>query len=148
MESYEPEDSVASILMSLSNSCNNNNNQDNSFFFKCSTNDSDDFIHTNTATTSSTTAMITKPNDRISSLSSASGDINNKLKILINSALSDDGEDDHEFDSRSDLLLKDKSLCSTAELEMIRRERNRMHAKKTRLRKKRMLSEMETVSQW
>ena len=44
------------------------------------------------------------------------------------------------------LLLKDKRTCSTTELEMIRRERNRMHAKKTRLRKKRMILEMEAVS--
>ena len=44
------------------------------------------------------------------------------------------------------LLLKDKRTCSTTELEMIRRERNRMHAKKTRLRKKRMIQEMEAVS--
>jgi hypothetical protein len=44
------------------------------------------------------------------------------------------------------LLAKDKSTCSTLELEMIRRERNRMHAKKTRLRKKKMIQDMETVS--
>ena len=44
------------------------------------------------------------------------------------------------------LLLKDKRTCSTTELEMIRRERNRMHAKKTSLRKKRMIQEMEAVS--
>jgi hypothetical protein len=43
------------------------------------------------------------------------------------------------------LQNKDKAMCSTTELESIRRERNRMHAKKTRLRKKKMLSEMETV---
>ena len=58
------------------------------------------------------------------------------------------GEDEHhDVDHHVErLLLKDKRTCSTTELEMIRRERNRMHAKKTRLRKKRMIQEMEAVS--
>ena len=49
------------------------------------------------------------------------------------------------LDVDHELLTKDKSMCSTLELETIRRERNRMHAKKTRLRKKKMIQEMETV---
>lgn len=40
---------------------------------------------------------------------------------------------------------KDKSIFSPVELECIRREKNRMHAKQTRLRKKKMTSEMELV---
>jgi hypothetical protein len=54
--------------------------------------------------------------------------------------------DDDRLDVDHELLTKDKSTCSSTELEMIRRERNRMHAKKTRLRKKRMIQEMEAVS--
>ena len=64
-----------------------------------------------------------------------------RLKTEISATLSDD----EELDMDQDLLTKDKSSCTTKELEMIRRERNRMHAKKTRLRKKKMLSEMEAV---
>ena len=41
--------------------------------------------------------------------------------------------------------IKEKSICSPVELEGIRREKNRMHAKQTRLRKKKMTSEMESV---
>jgi hypothetical protein len=54
--------------------------------------------------------------------------------------------DDEELEINKALLLRDKSVCTASELEMIRRERNRMHAKKTRLRKKKMLQEMEAVS--
>lgn len=42
-----------------------------------------------------------------------------------------------------DLLGKDRSTCSASELDQIRRERNRMHAKRTRDRK-RILSEAMT----
>jgi len=45
----------------------------------------------------------------------------------------------------SSLLRKEKSQYSQSELEKMRRERNRIHAKKTRLRKKKMIQEMETV---
>ena len=65
-----------------------------------------------------------------------------RLRFQISATLSDD----EDFELNPELLLKDKTACSTAELETIRRERNRMHAKKTRLRKKKMLNEMETVS--
>ena len=64
-----------------------------------------------------------------------------RLKSQISATLSDD----EELEMNQDILMRDKSTCSTFELEMIRRERNRMHAKKTRLRKKKMLSEMEAV---
>lgn len=53
---------------------------------------------------------------------------------------------DEELEINKALLYRDKSECTASELEMIRRERNRMHAKKTRLRKKKMLHEMEAVS--
>lgn len=59
------------------------------------------------------------------------------------SALLTGEEDDCDVDQN--LLRKDKSSCSSAEIDMIRRERNRMHAKKTRMRKKKMLQEMEGI---
>ena len=68
-----------------------------------------------------------------------------KLKMQVSALLGD--EDCKDILDADPLLMKDKSTCSTSELEMIRRERNRMHAKKTRLRKKKMIQEMETVSQ-
>ena len=68
-----------------------------------------------------------------------------KLKMQVSALLGD--EDCKDIMDADPLLMKDKSTCSTSELEMIRRERNRMHAKKTRLRKKKMIHEMETVSQ-
>jgi len=43
------------------------------------------------------------------------------------------------------LLGKDRSKCCTAELDKIRRERNRMHAKRTRDRKRLYMEEMEKV---
>ena len=64
------------------------------------------------------------------------------LKAEVDALLSGNDEVDVDFD----LLTKDKSTCSNTELEMIRRERNRMHAKKTRMRKKKMIQYMETVS--
>lgn len=43
------------------------------------------------------------------------------------------------------LLGKDRSSCSPAELDQIRRERNRMHAKRTRDRKRIFMEEMEVM---
>lgn len=43
------------------------------------------------------------------------------------------------------LLGKDRSACTTAELDQIRRERNRMHAKRTRDRKRIFMEEMEVM---
>jgi len=54
--------------------------------------------------------------------------------------LSDDGID-------YDLLGKDRSKCSAAELDKIRRERNRMHAKRTRDRKRFFMEEMAEMCQ-
>ena len=54
--------------------------------------------------------------------------------------------DHQELIVDSSLLRKEKSLYSQSELEKMRRERNRIHAKKTRLRKKKMIQEMETVN--
>lgn len=53
--------------------------------------------------------------------------------------------DDEEFDVDFELLTRDRSSCTSRELDLIRRERNRMHAKRTRMRKKKMLQEMESV---
>lgn len=44
-----------------------------------------------------------------------------------------------------DLLSKDRSKCTPAELDQIRRERNRMHAKRTRDRKRIFMEEMEVM---
>ena len=44
-----------------------------------------------------------------------------------------------------DLLSKDRSKCTAAELDQIRRERNRMHAKRTRDRKRIFMEEMEVM---
>jgi len=44
-----------------------------------------------------------------------------------------------------DLLGKDRSTCTPAELDKIRRERNRMHAKRTRDRKRIFMEEMESM---
>ncbi len=52
-----------------------------------------------------------------------------------NEDLPDDGID-------YELLGKDRSKCSPAELDQIRRERNRMHAKRTRDRKRLFMEEM------
>lgn len=65
------------------------------------------------------------------------------LRAQVTALLNEDG--DLELDQSILSQFKDKSNCSTMELDKIRRERNRMHAKKTRLRKKKMLNEMETV---
>lgn len=46
-----------------------------------------------------------------------------------------------------ELLTKDRSKCTTFELDKIRKERNRMHAKRTRDRKKRFMDEMEKIIQ-
>eukprot|EP00567_Pseudictyota_dubia_P003487 CAMPEP_0197437280 /NCGR_PEP_ID=MMETSP1175-20131217/4549_1 /TAXON_ID=1003142 /ORGANISM="Triceratium dubium, Strain CCMP147" /LENGTH=385 /DNA_ID=CAMNT_0042966761 /DNA_START=287 /DNA_END=1444 /DNA_ORIENTATION=- len=44
-----------------------------------------------------------------------------------------------------ELLSKDRSKCTPAELDRIRRERNRMHAKRTRDRKRIFMEEMEVM---
>ena len=43
------------------------------------------------------------------------------------------------------LLAKDRATCSQEELDRIRRERNRMHAKRTRDRKRIFVEEMESI---
>jgi len=55
-----------------------------------------------------------------------------------NTQLPDDGID-------YELLGKDRSKCTPAELDQIRRERNRMHAKRTRDRKRLFMEEMEEI---
>jgi hypothetical protein len=55
--------------------------------------------------------------------------------IIIQQELPDDGID-------YELLGKDRAKCTPAELDRIRRERNRMHAKRTRDRKRLFMEEM------
>lgn len=119
MENYEPEESVASILMSLSGSPKSREK---------------------TLAAGSSAKALSSGGDDSSKRFAA--EAIERIKSEISATLSDD----EELEMNSDLLMKDKSACSGADLEMIRRERNRMHAKKTRLRKKKMLSEMESVS--
>jgi hypothetical protein len=74
-----------------------------------------------------------------------SGDVGlalEKLKTLVSSELSDDEE---MLEVDRELLSRDKATCTSSDLDKIRRERNRMHAKKTRLRKKKIMRELELV---
>lgn len=119
MENYAPEESVASILMSLSGSPKTIRNS----FVPDTNSNMQSCLH------------------GADSSKRFAAEAIERIKCEISATLSDD----EELEMSSDLLLKDKTNCSAAELEMIRRERNRMHAKKTRLRKKKMLSEMESV---
>jgi hypothetical protein len=68
-----------------------------------------------------------------------------KLKMHVSAQVSDD----EDLDADQAVRIKEKSPTATAaELKkIIRRERNRMHAKKARLRKKKMIEEMESVSE-
>ena len=81
------------------------------------------------------------------SLSASSKDIIaatiEKLRSQISAEVSDDDEVDVE--GSLELLKKNKAGCTPSELEKIRRERNRLHARNTRQRKKKMLFEMESV---
>mmetsp|Transcript_925 Transcript_925/g.1272 ORF Transcript_925/g.1272 Transcript_925/m.1272 type:complete len:332 (-) Transcript_925:486-1481(-) len=60
-----------------------------------------------------------------------------------NKALSEQNFPDDGIDY--ELLGKDRSKCTPAELDQIRRERNRMHAKRTRDRKRIFMEEMEEM---
>ena len=66
-----------------------------------------------------------------------------KIRSQVSSLLVEESDIDKEASPK---LPKDRSLCSAFDLEKLRRERNRMHAKKTRLRKKKMLAEMERIA--
>jgi nanoRNase/pAp phosphatase (c-di-AMP/oligoRNAs hydrolase) len=66
-----------------------------------------------------------------------------RIRMEISSVLTD--EEDFEADQTA--TMKEKSSnCTTNELISMRRERNKLHAKRTRLRKKKMQQQMETVS--
>lgn len=71
------------------------------------------------------------------------------MKSDMNSNCDEDNDDDSVSDDLSNLndtiSYKDRSNCTPQELEANRRERNRIHAKKTRLRKKRVFKQMEDV---
>ena len=67
-----------------------------------------------------------------------------------NKKKSEEIDDHQEMNSEEDgidyeLLGKDRAACSPAELDKIRRERNRMHAKRTRDRKRIFMEEMEVM---
>mmetsp|Transcript_780 Transcript_780/g.1707 ORF Transcript_780/g.1707 Transcript_780/m.1707 type:complete len:415 (+) Transcript_780:132-1376(+) len=123
LENFEPaESSVASILMSLSSTPLAQSNSCFPFSEACFP-----FSDANPGADNASQNFAAETIER--------------LKTQISATLSDD----EELEMNPDILLKDKTTCSTNELEMIRRERNRMHAKKTRLRKKKMLTEMEAI---
>lgn len=63
---------------------------------------------------------------------------NGTRQILQSHELPDDGID-------YELLGKDRLKCTQAELDQIRRERNRMHAKRTRDRKRLFMEEMSEI---
>lgn len=72
---------------------------------------------------------------------SAEGEVeadNNESTSTVAEELEEDGID-------YALLGKDRSACTPAELDKIRRERNRMHAKRTRDRKRIFMEEMEVM---
>lgn len=73
--------------------------------------------------------------------SASSHELCERIKMQVSRELSDDDE----LDMERDMLRRDRSGCSPSDLDRLRRERNRMHAKKTRLRKKKMLSELEQL---
>ena len=52
---------------------------------------------------------------------------------------------EEEVTNRTPEILRDKVPSTSLELEGVRREKNRMHAKQTRLRKKKITQEMEVV---
>ena len=52
-----------------------------------------------------------------------------------------------QMDIDLELMRKDRSQCTQQELNQIRRERNRMHAKQTRVPKKVQMEEIQ-VSGW
>lgn len=114
----------------------------------------------NSAETNSANAMVDellkRPSDEIPDVSRIA-----ELPALIlpgqhsKRRLSKDGEDSEgppiPFDQYPNdgidykLLGKDRSKCTPAELDKIRKERNRMHAKRTRDRKRIFMEEMEDI---
>jgi hypothetical protein len=62
-------------------------------------------------------------------------------KVSKNHAVVDYPDDGIDYE----LLAKDRATCSQTELDMIRRERNRMHAKRTRDRKRIFIEKMEVI---
>ena len=73
-----------------------------------------------------------------------------KLRLQISSEIRDDDDDVYVIDGdvEGSLELHKKSKTGSnapLKLEMIRRERNRLHARNTRQRKKKMMFEMEAV---
>mmetsp|Transcript_28186 Transcript_28186/g.38765 ORF Transcript_28186/g.38765 Transcript_28186/m.38765 type:complete len:576 (-) Transcript_28186:130-1857(-) len=71
-----------------------------------------------------------------------------KLRLQVSALLNVDEELDvnHMSPNNANVCTeKDRSKFSKSELSQIRRERNRLHAKKTRLKKKKMLAEMELI---
>ena len=114
------EKSVADILMALSGASNTDSNPDDIDKFSSKINDGS-----------------------ISSAREETMKILGKIRSQVSSLLVEESDIDKEASPK---LPKDRSLCSASDLEKLRRERNRMHAKKTRLRKKKMLVEMERIA--
>lgn len=70
---------------------------------------------------------------------------NKKSRIAVDSSQSYASLDAPNDGIDYDLLGKDRSKCSAEELDRIRRERNRMHAKRTRDRKRIFMDKMEDI---
>jgi DNA-binding transcriptional ArsR family regulator len=85
---------------------------------------------------------IDKFSNRISNAREETMKILGRIRSQVSSLLVEESEFDKEISPK---LPRDRSLCTASEIDKLRRERNRLHAKKTRLRKKKMLQEMETI---
>lgn len=116
------ETSIASILISLSNIEKHAGEFENDF----NTHESTRISHSKIESDDDVAEVMKKLNNHITSLQA-----------------NQTCEGAHESTSN---LSKDKISCSPTELEGMRREKNRMHAKQTRLRKKKMTHEMGVVS--
>jgi len=76
------------------------------------------------------------------------GQHNNKKKVNIPFEGATNQYQPHEYPNDGidyELLGRDRSKCTPKELDQIRRERNRMHAKRTRDRKRIFMEEMEEM---
>jgi hypothetical protein len=127
LEEYEPDSTVASILMSLSSGPSTEPS--------CESKTTEHQQNT-------LPSVVPGQSEASAEAKTFAAQAMERIRQQISATLSDE----EELEIGSDFQLRDKTQCTTQQLETIRRERNRMHAKKTRLRKKKMLTEMETVS--
>ena len=100
-------------------------------------------------------ALIQRPNSEIPDASKIPDlpvlilpGVNSKKRRAIQMSGLEDAQNDSQYPDDGidyELLGKDRSTCSPEELDKIRRERNRMHAKRTRDRKRIFMERMEEI---